>query len=139
MPEEFYKKVISLYLRYWNEMCAEGAWMGHAYATEYLADICEKARDLLREYLEYEPHFYDAQDALFKSSLDFDGMIKKVYASDNFTESEIYSLADIINQAFKDRLQACFDVLESIYSEGTGEDFDYAMEKEQMEVENECN
>ena len=135
MEKEFYSRVLKLYLKYWDEMYAEMAWCAHAYATEYLADICSKAKDLLRYYLEEKPGEYEVQDALFKLGTDFDGLINKVFSSGVFEEVDRYALAYIINSAFKDRLKQAFEVLEKIYVEGTGEDFDYALEREQLKGE----
>lgn len=133
MKQDFYVRIREVYFKYWDEMCAEMAWYDHAphfYAPEHLAGITKEVISLLSEYLKKVPACYTVEPVLRRlADVDFDGLIVKVYEANNLTENEQHDLAKILNDAFKDRLKACFGTLNEIYKEGTGESLDYALDK----------
>ena len=132
------KKLIELYE---DEMIAEGAWRGHAYASDYLHDI---RRKLIEEFERIskrysykdgyfykgnkmclsttEMHIYDyAKHGKFVLSTDYADLIDKIYKSKMDTEDK-YAIADSLDDAFKEKLaQAIGDAEDIIAQEQKGE------------------
>ncbi len=108
---------------YEDEMMAEGAWSGHAYAADYLHDLRERFIEefdkISKRYLYKGGYFYKdnkmclstkemniydyAKHGKFVLSTDYAGLISKVYESKLDTEDKDV-IADALNDAFKNKM-----------------------------------
>ena len=111
-----------LYEEYINEMMAEGAWCGHAYATEYFADFRQRAIELLNADAIKETE--TAKRALFTLRTDYNELITKVYQNEKFTSEEKEDIADGLNEMFKTRLADAMENIAEIYTKLTGKEME---------------
>lgn len=87
-----------------EEMMAEGAWCGHAYATAYLRGIQDKTKDLLVEISSTrwgKARECDLKGVIRQINSDYDGYITELYSAGLPHRDQI---AEIINDAFKEAL-----------------------------------
>lgn len=98
------EKALTIIEEYINEMMAEGAWCGHAYATAYLRDIQDKTKDLLVEISSTrwgKAREYDLERAIGQMKPDYDGYITEMYNA-NLPHRE--QMAELVNDVFKEVL-----------------------------------
>ncbi len=98
------EKAIDIIEEYINEMIAEAAWSGHAYATEYLRDIQTRTIALLMEILDTNwgnERKYDIERVIREIKPDFDSYISELYGAGIPHREQI---ADIINDSFEKAL-----------------------------------
>lgn len=128
------ENIKDLYEEYYSEMMAEGAWSGHAYAAEYLADLRAKLINLfntIKSQYEYKNGYLykngqmnisSTEESIFKSACrgawylsdDFNALINRVYANEAFTSDDKTTIADALDKAFKNKLVDTIEVLEDI-------------------------
>lgn len=109
---------------YINEMMAEGAWCGHAYATAYLRDMQGKAINLLVEISSTrwgKARKYDLERAIGQIKPDYDGYITELYSA-NLPHRE--QMAELINDAFKEALGNAIGWVQEFVKDSAMEDME---------------
>lgn len=114
--------------KYEYKMMAEGAWCGHEYAPNYLADIRE---NLITEFKRIADRYSYEKGYLYKDGKmcisaieeniwnkakhglwilgdDYVELIKDIYSSE-LPAKKIYIIADALNDAFKRKLEDAID------------------------------
>ena len=120
--------------KYEDEMIAEGAWSGHAYAPEYLSNI---RNDLIAEFKRIADRYSYEKGFLYKDGKrcsefyiynrathgkwiledDYNALISEIYSMDIPTEKK-YIIADALNDAFKAKLQVAIEDAIEILKDG---------------------
>ncbi len=113
-------KLKETYFKYVDEMIAQGAWCGHAYAPDYLSDITNEVISILKEIGKKEIDTYGIIQACFKLDISHGNLITKVIQAENMNEDERFAIADIINEDFLERLANAFTALSDYYEKKTG-------------------
>ena len=132
MKEKILKRILDLNVEYLEEMRAEGAWMGHAYATAYLAGlrtrIIELAKEIQSLYKNREDIFREAGHIAFILEDDYDALITKVYQAKDFTHRDREIVAEALSSAFVNNLDRVFDDFRYIYEQLSGKRYNPALE-----------
>ena len=122
----YYDRIFSLYNKYVSELEIESLWCADAYAQTYLADIYNKVKELLSEYIEKNKYqselpesiwflYSEAQCSLRTMEIDFDYLTTKIFESPSMTANEREEIAKILNDKFYNVLEGGFKTLDSIY------------------------
>lgn len=145
----YYDRIFSLYGKYKSELEIESLWCEDAYAQTYLADIYNKVKELLSEYIEmnkYQPElpesiwflYSEAQCSLFTMEIDFDYLTTKIFESTNMTINERKEIAKILSDKFCNVLDGGFKTLGDIYKYemeiGLQEQYEKYINEEEFEI-----
>ena len=145
----YYDRIFSLYNKYMSEIEIESLWCADAYAQTRLADIYNKVKELLSEYIEmnkYQPElpesiwflYSEAQCSLKTMEIDFDYLTTKIFESPNMTANEHKEIAKILNDKFYDVLNGGFKTLGDIYKYemeiGLQEQYEKYIKEEEFEL-----
>ncbi len=102
--------ILDLYEEYCEEMSAQGAWSGHAYAATYFSNLRAKLIKALNALSNEH-----AKRAMFQISDDYDELITLIYKSEiESPKKEL--IADALDQAFLNKLDNCFQELNEQYN-----------------------
>ncbi len=116
---ELPEKIISLHLKYINEMMAEGAWCGHCYATTYFSylrtQMITTAKEIEKTFRRREDVSKLATHLLFTLNTDYDALIEKVYSDNTFESDDKHVIAEALNDAFITKLENAFGEFSYIY------------------------
>lgn len=110
---------------YQDEMIAEGAWSGHTYAAEYLAnikaDLISALTEIVNRYSYERGYLYkdgqmcnsaneksiwdNAKHGLFLLENDYQELITEVYNIDSLTSDKKHIIAESLDNDFRTKLQ----------------------------------
>ncbi len=133
-PKGTITKIIDLHVEFICEMQAEGAWCGHAYATEYFGDLRSRMIELAKEIKEENDGKRKsvsecASHILFTLSTDYDGLITKLYQNAVFPEQDRNAIAEALNDAFKNKMEEAFGGFSYVCEQLSGKRYGPMIEK----------
>lgn len=134
MNAEMLKEAEQIFLEYTEEMKARGAWSGHASEIEYFADLYSKTRNILNgvrdnileEQKNGKLHFCENLLQQLNYSLSqmhdsYSAMEDQIYRTE-WTELQVFHVADLLNQDFREKFFSGIAELENLYQLQTGKD-----------------
>jgi len=122
--EQLCEKILEMEVEYYNEMMAEGAWGGHAYAPEYFKGFRDCLITLVADLREVMGESYLISSCSFALSTDYDQLISKVYNREIFTVEETEDIADALSAAFKNKMDKVMGNLAELYTKLSGRAFE---------------
>ena len=123
-------QILSLHVEYTNEIMAEGAWCGHAYATEYFADLRNRMINVAKQLKESRNRdiVTIAEHILFILATDYDKLVTKTYENESFDEWDKRQIAEALSNTFIDRVEEAFKEFSVIYEKLSGKAYEAAIE-----------
>ena len=123
---DFWDRVKNLYIKFYEEMAAECAWMGHEFAADYLKDLENELKTLVYEAIKMNfksKSDYALKSILFDLQSDYSVLISNVFAT-NWKESEKDTVAKALDAQYKIALEKSFGTMIMFWEQETGKSAD---------------